>query len=155
VRVKRLFALILVSVCVAGTQSVTHIYVEPLEKPEPSAAALPEALVAMAGKGKTVSLVSSAQDADRILSMSGETHVKWYVGRNIRVRYKNSDSQPVYGGYLSLELKTKDDQPVWSYLVTPRHFGPEDVNKNLAEQAVKKLILGPPLPEDSGSACAV
>lgn len=138
-RVKRLFALVLLSVWVARAQSVTRLYFEPLEKPEPSAVKLREALMEMASKGKTAAVVEHAEDADRVLSIAGATYIKGYVGRNIRVRYKNADSQPVYGGYLSLELKTKEDQPVWSYLVTPRRFGPEDINKNLAEQAVKKL----------------
>jgi phosphate ABC transporter phosphate-binding protein len=140
VRVKRLLALVVLSVWAAGAQSVTRIYVEPLEKPEASVVKLRETLVETASKEKDVNVVARAEDADRVLSMAGETYIKGYVGRNIRLRYKNQDSVPVYGGYLSLELKTKTDQPVWSYLVTPRRFGSDDISKNLAEQAVKKLV---------------
>jgi hypothetical protein len=74
-----------------------------------------------------------------LVTILGETHVKGYIGRNLRVRYVNSDSQPVYGGYLSIELKTRDEQPVLAWLATPRRLGPDDVNRNLADQAVRKL----------------
>ena len=75
-----------------------------------------------------------------MFSISGETHIKGYIGTNLRLRYLNSESQPVYGGYLSVELEDKKGQPVWSDLTTPRRRGPEDVNRNLAEQATKKLM---------------
>ena len=75
-----------------------------------------------------------------MLTAIDQTYVKGYLGRNPRVRYKNSDSRPVFGGYVSVELKDKEDQTVWSHLVTPRRFGPDDVGKNLAGQIVSKLL---------------
>ena len=77
--------------------------------------------------------------ADYIISGNGETYIKGYLGTNPRVHYLNSDAQPVYSGFLSIELKTRQQETVWSYLVTPRRFGSEDINHNLAGQMVRKL----------------
>ena len=85
-------------------------------------------------------MVDASATADFILSGSGETYIKGYVGTNPRVRYLNSDAKPVYGGFLSVELKNREHDPVWSYLVTPRRFGSDDINRNLASQIVHKLI---------------
>ena len=84
-------------------------------------------------------MVDDAASADFILSGSGETYIKGYVGTNPRVRYINSDAKPVYGGFLSVELKNREHDPVWSYLATPRRFGSEDINRNLAGQIIHRL----------------
>lgn len=85
-------------------------------------------------------MASSVDNADRVLTGTDQTYIKGYLARNPRVRYKNSDSRPVFGGYVSVELKDRQDETVWSYLVTPRRFGPEDLSKNLAGQIVNKLV---------------
>ena len=86
-----------------------------------------------------ITVADDVTKADFIVSGTGETYIKGYLGTNPRVRYLNSEAQPVYGGYLSVELKNPEHETVWSYLVTPRRFGPEDVNRNLAGQIVNRL----------------
>ena len=120
-------------------QTTLRIFVEPFTGREPTGAALREEFLQQIRKRKDFIVVAGADQADRQVTILGETHVKGYIGRNLRVRYVNSDSQPVYGGYVSIELKTRHEQPVWSWLATPRRLGPDDVNRNLADQAVRKL----------------
>jgi hypothetical protein len=86
-----------------------------------------------------VRLLAKNSSADFVIAGTGETFIKGYLATNPRVRYLNSDARPVYGGYLSLELKNSDHETVWSYLVTPRRFGPANINHDLASQMVRKL----------------
>lgn len=122
--------------CAAGT---SRIFVEPFAD-KGGAAQLRSELVNLLRKEHGVELVDTAAAADFILSGSGETYIKGYVGTNPRVRYLNSDARPVYGGFLSVELKSRAHDPVWSYLATPRRFGSDDINRNLAGQIVHKLV---------------
>jgi len=106
---------------------------------KPDAANLRTALIKLLARDRGITLASDPSAADFIISGTGETFIKGYLGTNPRVRYLNSDAKPVYGGYLSLELKNSNHETVWSYLVTPRRFGPADINHNLASQMVRKL----------------
>ena len=116
-----------------------RIFVEPFAD-KAGTAQLRSELVNLLRRERGVAVVADAASADFVVSGSGETYVRGYVGTNPRVRYLNSDAKPVYGGFLSVEMKNRQHDPVWSYLATPRRFGPEDINRNLAGQIVHKLI---------------
>lgn len=115
-----------------------RIFVEPFAD-KAGAAQLRGELITELRKERRVAVVDDAASADFILSGSGETYIKGYVGTNPRVRYINSDAKAVYGGFLSVELKNREHDPVWSYLATPRRFGSEDINRNLAGQITHRL----------------
>jgi hypothetical protein len=119
--------------------TTTRIFVEPFGD-KSGVAQLRDEIVKLLGKERGLVLISDRASADLILAGSGETYIKGYLSTNPRVRYLNSDAKPVYGGYLSVELKGRDQETIWSYLVTPRRFGPEDINRNLAGQMTRKLI---------------
>ena len=86
----------------------------------------------------SLSLVSSASKADLVLGGGGEIWVKGYRSLNPRSGRLPSDGTPIYGGYLSVELKDQKGVTVWSYLVTPS--GPsEDLPQELSRQIVKHL----------------
>jgi len=121
--------------CAAGA---ARIFVEPFAD-KAGVAQLRSELVNLLRKEHDVTVTDDAASADFILSGSGETYIKGYVGTNPRVRYLNGDAKPVYGGFLSVELKNREHDPVWSYLATPRRFGSDDINRNLAAQIVHKL----------------
>lgn len=106
---------------------------------KPGASNLRSELVKLLARSPGIKLSDDPSSADFVISGTGETFIKGYLGTNPRVRYLNSDAKPVYGGYLSLELKNSTHETVWSYLVTPRRFGPEDINLNLAGQMVRKV----------------
>jgi len=81
----------------------------------------------------------SAAESDAVLTGSGEVFVKGYYSLNPRERTIGEDAHPVYGGYISIELKGRGNEVLWSYLVTPHRFGPQPIGRNLADQIVKKL----------------
>jgi len=115
-----------------------RIFIEPFAGKQ-GAAELRSELVKLVEHERGMTIVEDKQAADFVLSGTGETYIKGYVGTNPRVRYLNSDAKAVYGGYLSVELKNREHDPVWSYLATPRRFGPDDINRNLAGQIARKL----------------
>jgi hypothetical protein len=85
-------------------------------------------------------VAASPQAADAVIGGTGETWIRGYYSLNPRVRSVGSDAHPIYGGYLSVELKGRGGETLWSYLVTPRRFGPEDIGRNLCGQIVRKLV---------------
>jgi phosphate ABC transporter phosphate-binding protein len=91
-------------------------------------------------KEPRLSIADTAADADWVLTAAGETWVSGHVGSNPRVRYVTGDAQPIYAGYLSVELKNKQGETVWSWLSTPRRFDPHDIRRNLAEQVAPRLV---------------
>ncbi|HEY6346070.1 MAG TPA: phosphate ABC transporter substrate-binding protein PstS [Bryobacteraceae bacterium] len=86
-----------------------------------------------------VSLVPDESNADLILGGGGEIWVRGYRSFSPRSPEKlPSNGVPVYGGYLSVELRNKNGVTLWSDLVTP-HEESEDVSKNLAKRIAKNL----------------
>jgi hypothetical protein len=138
---KRILAAVVVCVCSCGdllAAAPVRVFVESFGD-KPGAMMLHDEFQKLLGKQSGIAIVGDAAQADYIVTGTGETYVKGYVGTNPRVRYLNSDAQPVYGGYLSLELKPPGRDTIWSYLVTPRRMGPQDVYSNLTSQMVSKL----------------
>jgi len=115
-----------------------RIFVEPFPD-KAGEATLREAIVTLLSKEPGVAVVTDAAQADYIVSGSGETYVRGYVGTNPRVHYLNRDAKPIYGGFLSVELKPRGQDTVWSYLATPSRLGPQDINANLAKQVTHRL----------------
>jgi phosphate transport system substrate-binding protein len=111
-----------------------RLYVEPFPGP------LHDELVSELRKEPGLTIVNVPGGADWLLAGSGQTWVKGHMGSNPRVRYLNGEAEPLYAGYLSVELKNAQQETVWSWLATPRRFDPHDVERNLAEQVAKKLM---------------
>jgi hypothetical protein len=136
--VKWIVTVALLTKSVSSAANPAVIFVEPFPN-KPGASELRAAVINLLKKNRSVTVTDNASSAELTVSGSGETYVKGYLGTNPRVRYLNSDARPIYGGFLSLELKNREHDTVWSYLVTPRRFGSEDINRNLAGQIVRKL----------------
>jgi phosphate transport system substrate-binding protein len=129
-----LIAIFVLSAALLVAQAPTRLYVEPFD------GALHDQLVEQLKKDSRVAVVDSATNAQMLVAGSGQTWIKGYISANPRVRYRNSDAQPVYTGYLSVELKDKRQQTVWSWLATPGRFDPHDINRNLAERVAPRLV---------------
>ena len=90
-------------------------------------------------KLSAVSLVSNRSDASVFLGGGGEIWVKGYRSFSPRSHMKlATNGTPIYGGYLSVELRNKAGETLWSYLATPS-AGSEDVAKDLSKQITKEL----------------
>lgn len=90
-------------------------------------------------KLNSVSLVPNESNADFILGGGGEIWVRGYRSFSPRSPMKlPSNGVPVYGGYLSVELRNKNGVTVWSDLVTPPEAS-GDVSKGLAKRIAKNL----------------
>jgi hypothetical protein len=98
---------------------------------------LREDLVAQLRK-LSFTMVTSEADADVIVAGNGETWIKGYRSLNPRSGRSPSNGEPVYAGYLSVELKDAMGETLWSYLVT---LGPdsENITKDLSKQIAKHL----------------
>ena len=83
-------------------------------------------------------LAGGSDSADATLTGTGELWVKGYYNLNPRERSLGEDAHRVYGGYLSVELRDRKGEVLWSYLVTPRR-GYDSVSRDLAAQMIKKL----------------
>jgi phosphate transport system substrate-binding protein len=103
------------------------------------ATALREQLATELRKSHKFHLVSSAAEAELVLGGTADVWVKSHYSLNPRNRFVNGDSQAVYTGYLSVELKDKQGQTVWSYLATPHTSGSGDISRDLAGLVIAKL----------------
>jgi len=134
----RILILCLVLSALPGVaQPVKNVYVDSFGD-KPGASELRQQVTAELRKSPGVQVVAAPTDADLVLSGTGEVYVKSHYSLNPRDRSVN-DAQAVYTGYLSVELKDKKGETVWSYLATPHSSGSRDVSRILARLVVKKL----------------
>jgi hypothetical protein len=99
---------------------------------------LREDLIAELRRMGSPSVVAAEANADAIVSGDGETWIKGYRSLNPRSGRLPANGDPVYAGFLSVELKNPEGETLWSYLVT---LGPasESISKDLSKQIVKHL----------------
>jgi phosphate ABC transporter phosphate-binding protein len=102
------------------------------------AAQLRERVVARLRSSGEVKVVDSAADADIVVHGTGETWLKGYV--SINPHPTASVRQPVYGGYLSLEVAKKSGEMLWSYLVTPGRMHWSGVDQDMADHIVRLML---------------
>jgi hypothetical protein len=116
---------------------IKRIFVEPFPA-KTGAEKLREELIAELRRLGSPSIAGSEADADAIVAGDGETWIKGYRSLNPRSGRLPSNGEPLYAGFLSLELKDTKGDTLWSYLVT---LGPtsENISKNLSKQIVKHL----------------
>jgi phosphate transport system substrate-binding protein len=87
----------------------------------------------------SVVLVSDEASADLVMGGGGEIWVKGYRSFSPRSHMKMpSNGTPLYGGFLSVELKNRRGVTVWSYLATPAAAS-EDVSKDISKRIAKHL----------------
>src|SRR5215469_16700119 len=119
-----------------------RLYVESFATRE-GAQKLRHDLTAEIRKLGTFSLVSNEANADLILGGGGELWVKGYRSFSPRSHMKMpSNGTPIYGGYLSVELKNSQGVTVWSYLAAPGAAS-EDVSHDISERIAKRLAEAP------------
>jgi phosphate ABC transporter phosphate-binding protein len=114
-----------------------RIYVEPFATREGSEK-FREGIVSELRKMKSVSLAADESSADEILGGGGEVWIKGYRSHNPQLGKVAPNGTPIYTGFLSIELRDKNGQTLWSYLATPPAAS-GDVSKDLSLLIAKKL----------------
>ena len=123
-----------------GSHSATRrLYVEPFTT-KSGAERLREDVTAELRKLTSFSIVAVEEKADLVLGGGGEIWIKGYRSFSPRSHMKMpANGIPIYGGYLSVELKNRQGLTVWSYLATP-DAASEDVSKGIAKRIAKHLV---------------
>ena len=120
----------------ASLSQIKKIYVGSLGGSKGSSE-LREALVKRLRSVRGLEVVSTQAQADAVMSGSGEIWIKGYYRTSARPSPYAQNA--IYGGALSIEVKGKDAETLWSYLVTPRKFHWGTVSQDLADNLVKKF----------------
>jgi hypothetical protein len=108
---------------------------------------LREKLIQRLRKSRGIEVAPSPGEADAIIIGSSEIWLKGYVSTHPKP--SPYDRQPVYDGYLSVELKGNDNKTLWSYVATPGKLQWNDVPQDLVNRLAKKLLAT--LRQNSGS----
>lgn len=116
---------------------IRRLYVEPFIT-KAGSEKLRQDLVAELRKLTSISLVSEEASADAILGGGGEVWIKGYRSLNPRSGRSPSSGTPVYAGYLSVELRNRKRETLWSYLATPGAAS-ADVSQDLAKRIAKHV----------------
>ena len=124
-----------------------RLYVEPFHV-SGEAEKLREYVIADLRKQGGVGLAANESAAETILGGGGEIWVRGYRSLNPRSGRLPADGTPIYGGYLSVELRNSKGETFWSYLATPES-GSEDVARELAKEIAKRVA---PALEGAGAA---
>jgi phosphate transport system substrate-binding protein len=121
----------------APANPIKRIYVEPFAT-QAGSEKFREDVVSELRKLNGVSLAADESSADAILVGGGEIWIKGYRSHNPQLRNVPASGTPIYTGFLSIELRDKNGQTLWSYLATPPTAS-QDVSKDLSTLIVKKL----------------
>jgi phosphate transport system substrate-binding protein len=146
------FCLLAPNVFAQGTPNVTRrLYVEAFTTRE-GREKLREDLIAELRRLNSVSLVQDESNADLILGGGGEIWIRGYRSFSPRSELKlPTNGTPIYGGYLSVELKNKQGVTIWSYLATPGTPS-GDVSRDMSKRIAKHLAEALNQPDTSTSA---
>lgn len=125
---------------------VKKVYVGSLGAKQ-GATELHDKLVKRLRKARGIEVVASPGEADAIITGTGEIWLKGYISTNPKPSPWNR--KPVYGGYLSAELKGKDNETLWSYRATPGKFQWNGVIQDLVNRLAMRLLAS--LHQNSGS----
>jgi hypothetical protein len=122
---------------VEALSQVKRVYVGSLGDKQ-GATELHDKLIRRLRKTRGLEVVAIPSEADAIIVGTGEIWLKGYISTNPKPSPYNR--QAVYGGYLSIELKGKDNETLWSYLATPGKFPWNGVSQDLVNRVAKKLV---------------
>jgi phosphate ABC transporter phosphate-binding protein len=130
----------LVFACALGASAeFTRLYVEPFATKSALEEKLRGDVITELRKLGRFSIVADESRADAILGGGGEIWVKGYRSLNPRSGRLPSAGTPVYGGFLSVELRNTRGETLWSYLATPQTTS-EDVSTDLAKRIARHVV---------------
>jgi len=112
------------------------------------ASELRDKLIQRLHKARGIEVVPNPSQADAIITGTGEIWLKGYISTSPRPSPYNR--QPVYDGYLSVEIKGKNNQILWSCRATPSRFLWNGLPQDLVNRLAKRLLAA--LHQTGGSA---
>jgi phosphate ABC transporter phosphate-binding protein len=121
-----------------STTRIKQIYVEPFAT-QAGSEKFREDVIAELRQHGSVSLAADESGTDAILGGGGEIWIKGYRSHNPQLGNVPASGTAIYAGFLSIELRDKNGETLWSYLATPPAAS-EDVTKDLSKQIAKKLV---------------
>jgi phosphate ABC transporter phosphate-binding protein len=122
----------------APANQIRRIYVEPFVT-QAGSEKFREDVISKLREVSSVSLAGDESSADAILGGGGEVWVKGYNSHNPRLYKVPPNGTAVYAGFLSVELRDRNGDTLWSYLATPPEAS-GDLSKELSTLIVKKLV---------------
>jgi hypothetical protein len=125
---------------------VKKVYVASLGGKQ-GAAELRDKLILRLKKCRGIEVAGSPSEADAIVTGTGETWVSGYINTSPKPSLNNR--QPIYDGYLSVELHGRGGAVLWSYLAKPGKFRWNGVPQDLADRSAKNLLAA--MRQTSGS----
>jgi phosphate ABC transporter phosphate-binding protein len=124
----------------APANPIRRIYVEPFATRE-SSGKFRDDVIAELRKRSSVTLAEDEASADAILGGGGEIWIEGYRSHNPQLGNPAPNGTPIYNGFLSIELKDKNGQTLWSYMATPPAAS-KDLSKDLSTLIANKLVEG-------------
>jgi phosphate transport system substrate-binding protein len=122
----------------APANQIRRLYVEPFAT-QAGSEKFREDVISELRRSHVVSLAADESSADAILGGGGEVWIKGYRSHNPQLGNVAPNGTAIYTGFLSIELRDRNGQTIWSYLATPPAAS-EDISKDLATMIVKKLV---------------
>jgi len=122
----------------APTNPIRQIYVEAFVT-QSGSEAFREEVVGELRKLKSVLITEDESTADAVLGGGGEVWVKGYRSHNPQLGNPSRNGTAIYTGFLSIELRDRNGQTLWSYLATPPAES-ANVSKDLSTRIVEKLV---------------
>lgn len=116
---------------------VKKVYVESFGQ-ENGAAELRDRMIAQLREKRKLQIVAAPSEADAVIKGSGSIWVIGYASNDLRS--PSNTRQPVFHGFLSVEVVGKAGEPLWSYLVTPGKYGAGAITQDLSDHLVTKLV---------------
>jgi phosphate transport system substrate-binding protein len=92
-------------------------------------------------KSNQFEVVPAANQSDAVLEGRGELWIRSYHSLSPRARKNAESAEPVYGGYLSVRLRGKDGEVLWSYFADPRRITVHELQRDLVDEVVTRLEL--------------
>jgi len=115
---------------------VRRLYVDSLGNNDTSAEIRDRVIHRLRGS-HDIQVVTDPTEADAVVKGTSQTWMFGYTSSSTR---SHSLRQPAYEGFLSVEVVGRNDEILWSYLVTPDAFPWSSIADDLAHQLVNKLV---------------
>jgi phosphate transport system substrate-binding protein len=149
------FLLVLAATASAQTaqslSQVQKIYVEPLGQGT-LGNEFRDRVIDRLRKDGHLAVVDASSEADAVVSGSAEIWPTAYASNSPRSR--SAARQTIYSGYLSARVIGRNNEVLWSYLVTPRKFAWGGIVHDLADNLTAKLVEARQQTSDAASSSA-